>query len=89
MSTNRHSRILTILAEANKPISIVLLTKRLNERYEKGYAPSLIGSDVKILIIRGLIKIDEKKCFSLTNLGVIAFEEDKQKTRLDCLSCEE
>lgn len=87
MSTNRYSRIIAVLADTKRPLSILLLTRRVNERYLKEYAPSLVGGDVKILIAQGFIEIDDKKCFLLTSLGITCSEANGEKDRSNDRFC--
>ncbi|MDD3965214.1 MAG: hypothetical protein PHD99_04140 [Candidatus Moranbacteria bacterium] len=66
---------------SERPMSVVPLTNALNERFDKGYAPSLIGSDMKTLITFGLVKVDSEKCFSLTTLGLAQSKIDAEKAQ--------
>jgi len=72
MSTNRFLRIVTVLGEARHPMNIVRLTVIINERFLKDYSPSLIGSDLKTLIADGRVKINDAKCFLLSEETVPA-----------------
>jgi len=83
MSTNRHSRIITVLVGEQRPLSIISLTDKVNKRYLKDYSPSLVGGDVKTLIAKNLVKIDEEKCFSLTGLGIVCSEAHEEEARLN------
>jgi len=81
MSSSRRSRILSLLAK--KPMNIISLTNTLNENFQKGYTPSLIGSDIKVLMSCGLVTTDTGRIFSLTSSGVNQFKidtrDDEQK----------
>lgn len=77
MSTNRRSRIITVLAR-QQPLSIISLTNIVNEDYSRDYTPSLVGRDVKALISDNLVRIDEEKRFLLTENGIVCFEMKDQ-----------
>ncbi len=81
MSTNRHSRIIAVLVEAKYPLDIVRLTAVINECFSRDYSPSIIGGDVKVFIVEGLVKIDDNKCFSITGLGMVCVDSYVEEAR--------
>jgi len=82
MSSSRRSNILSLLAK--KPMNIISLTSLLNQTFSKGYAPSLIGSDIKTLMMLGLVEMNVSKTFSLTLLGMTRMNfEKEEKNRLN------
>jgi hypothetical protein len=70
MTTNRHLRIVAVLADAEGSLGIAPLTKEINERFERTYPPSLINIDLGVLIARRQVMVDEKTgSFSVTEIG--------------------
>jgi len=79
MSSSRRSNILSLLAK--KPMNIISLTNTFNENFQKGYAPSLIGIDIKTLMTLGLVSMSSSKTFSLTQLGLTQINIEGEQKR--------
>jgi len=85
MTTNRHLRIVAVLADADGSLGTTPLTTKINERFERTYPPSLIYIDLKVLIAKGQIEVDGKTGFFLiTELGrTVDISPLKRKPRWD------
>ncbi|MEI8096729.1 MAG: hypothetical protein WCG73_01330 [Candidatus Moraniibacteriota bacterium] len=68
MTTNRHLRIVAVLA-AKGPLETTPLTTEINSRFVRTYPPSLIFIDLKTLIADGQVMVNNAGLFLITEYG--------------------